>query len=278
MLNLESAATTPDFKWNGPKINSWARFHRIVKQPEARLLAHLDRFPDSVLVAGCQRSGTTALTRTLRCARGMADFRFCKDDELAGALLLSGYVESPVIGRYCFQTTYLNDRFEEYFNTDDFRLIWIIREPSAVIYSMLYNWNRGALRRLFDACGRTHLADVDACRPRLFSFASPTRLEMACASYIAKATQTFRLAERLGDRLLVVDYDELVGSKQRLLPEIFAFAGIEPDEQAMALLHGKSVGKGSKFPARILESIRATCGPLFERLREQRTIGASHAW
>jgi hypothetical protein len=101
---------------------------------------------------------------------------------------------------------------------------------------------------------------------------------MACASYIAKAAQTFRLAERLGDRLLVVDYDELVISKERLLPQIFDFAGIEPDPEAMQLLHARSAGKGSKFPARVTERIRAACGPLFERLLEQRTIGARHAW
>jgi hypothetical protein len=278
LRNFQPASTTPEFVWNGPRIDSWAEFHRIVKRPGQRLLARLDRFPDSVLVAGCQRSGTTALTRALRCARGMADFRFCADDELAGALLLAGHVESPVIGRYCFQTTYLNDRFEEYFDADDFRLVWIIREPSAVIYSMLYNWDRGALRRLFDACGRFHLADVDWRPSRRFSFSSPTRFEMACASYYAKALQTFRLAEKLGDRLLVVDYDELVDSRQGLLPRIFEFAGIEPDPEALKLLHARSIGKGSRFPARIAERIRSTSGPLFERLREQRTIGASHAW
>ena len=278
LLNLELTPTASDVVWKGPRIDTWGRFHRIVKQPGRRLLAALPRFTDCVLVAGCQRSGTTALTRTLRCGKGMADFRFCEDDELAGALLLAGHVESPVIGRYCFQTTYLNDRFAEYFDTDNFRLVWVIREPAAVVHSMLHDWNRGALRRLFDSCGKIYLGDVEDWRPRLFSYASPTSLEMACASYIAKATQTFRLAERLGNRLLIVDYDELVGCKQSLLPEIFSFAGIEPDPAAMGLLHSRSVGHGSQFPIRVANRIHASCGPLFERLRERRTIGASHVW
>jgi hypothetical protein len=278
LLNLELTPPASDFVWNGPRIDTWARFHRIVKQPGRRLLARLDRYSDSVLVGGCQRSGTTALSRTLRYGKGMANFRFCDDDELAGALLLSGHVESAIVGRYCFQTTYLNDQFAEYFDADNFRLVWVIREPAAVVHSMLHDWNRAALRRLFESCGKTYLGDVDDYRPRLFSYASPTSLEMACASYIAKATQTFRLAERLGNRLLIVDYDELIGCKHSLLPEIFAFAGIEPDPAAMELLQNRSVAGGSQFPIRVANRIRASCGPLFDRLRERRTIGVNDFW
>jgi hypothetical protein len=120
------------------------------EQPGQRLLAKLDDYPDAILVAGCQRSGTTALARLLKRADGMIDHAFGHDDELDGALLLAGHATRGTEGRHCFQTTYLNDRFREYFEHRAFRLIWMLREPRSVVYSMLNNWKRGALNRLFD--------------------------------------------------------------------------------------------------------------------------------
>ena len=42
-------------------LNSWAQFDRKVRFSGRKLLGELDRFKDCILVAGCQRSGTTAL-------------------------------------------------------------------------------------------------------------------------------------------------------------------------------------------------------------------------
>ena len=139
--------------WNGAPVKNWAEFHRIVKRPERALLGRLDDYDGSVLVAGCQRSGTTAVARLLSRSHDVADHTFGHDDELDGALLLAGYVDRFTSGKHCFQTTYLNDWFPEYFDHEAFRLIWIVREPRSVVHSMLYNWKRGALNRLFDACG-----------------------------------------------------------------------------------------------------------------------------
>ena len=59
--------------WNGRPIRSWAAFHAIVKQRDRPLLKTLDDYSDPILVAGCQRSGTTALARLLKRADGMID-------------------------------------------------------------------------------------------------------------------------------------------------------------------------------------------------------------
>jgi hypothetical protein len=248
-----------------------------VKRPERQLLARLNNFVDSVLVAGCQRSGTTALTRSMRTGCGMADFRFCRDDELAGALLLAGQVEGRNRGRCCFQTTYLNDRIDEYFAYDDFRLIWMIREPTAVVYSMLHNWKRGALRRLYDACGTDHLARVATRRNPLLALGGPSRLEKACASYIGKARQTSRLLERLGPRMLIVDYDEMVLHRDRLLPLIFDFADITPGTRSLTSIHRRSIGKGKRLSRQIADRITGACGPVYAEMRQLRTIGVEDA-
>jgi Sulfotransferase domain len=238
--------------WHGRPIHSWSQFHQIVKQPRQRLLERLDDYDDTILVAGCQRSGTTAITRLLRRAPGLADHCFGSDDELDGALLLAGYVDPVASGRHCFQTTYLNDRYPEYFEHGDFRLVWILREPRSVVYSMLNNWKRGALNRLYDACGRPWLDAEGLRRPGLRSlmtgsWAGPSRVDKACASYVAKTMQTFALRERLGSRMLIVDYDDLVLHRTAVLLSVCEFAGVPFETTLLGYLHGRSARRDNRL-------------------------------
>ena len=118
-------------------VRNWAQFDRRVRDGDYELLATLSKFPDAVLVAGCQRSGTTVVTRILREALKMRARAITRDDELDAALILSGVVPYESASRCCFQTTYLNDHYREYFDHKNYKLIWIIRRPEAVVRSML---------------------------------------------------------------------------------------------------------------------------------------------
>jgi hypothetical protein len=261
--------------WRGPPIQTWEAFHRDVKKPDQPLLAALDQFPNSVLVAGCQRSGTTALTRLIKRSSGINDLRFGPDDELDGALILSGRVQHLAPGRFCFQTTYLNDRSNEYLEHEDFKLIWILREPESVVYSMLFNWKRAALNRLYDACGSQH-----ANRPSVLFGAEtlfrPARIEQACASYIAKCQQAVALSNALGDRMLVVDYDDLVQRKEELLPRIFEFAALDYDPVLLDDLHGKSLGRGRRLNDRAAVYVDERCGDIHVSVRSLLTEHKDH--
>ena len=260
--------------WNGRPIRSWAAFHTIVKQPGRPLLATLDDYSDPILVAGCQRSGTTALARLLKRADGMTDHAFGHDDELDGALLLAGYAARGTDGRHCFQTTYLNDRVGEYFEHRDFRLIWMLREPRSVVYSMLNNWKRGALNRLFDACGAAVLAQADPAPSLSSKWLGPSRLAKACSSYVAKTAQTLELRERLGPRIAVVDYDELVAHKETLLPRLCEFVGLAYEPRLGAALHARSVGKRDQLAARDAAYVDGFCSAIYDRSLTLRTISA----
>lgn len=260
--------------WNGPKIHTWADFTRVVKQPNRHLLERLGRFSRPILVAGCQRSGTTAVTRLLSKADGMGDLKFGNDDELDAALVLSGQVALPDedAGRYVFQTTYLNDRFREYFAHDDFLLVWVVREPLSVVRSMLYHWRRGALNRLYDACGAPaayRWSGKAASAPR--SLLRPSRLQKACAAYVGKVSQTFELAARLvPKRMMVVDYEELVLHKEALLPEIFEFLELPYRPELAEHLHSRSVDKGRLLPPAKAARVEETCREIYERARAWR--------
>jgi hypothetical protein len=271
-----SAAAYRHVVWRGAPITSWADFHTVVKTPDRPLLGHLDEFRDSLLIAGCQRSGTTAVARLFKRANGIADCDFGQDDELDAALLLSGWVQRFTSGRHCFQTTYLNDRYYEYFEHADFRLIWMVREPRSVVYSMLHNWKRGSLNRLYDACASVHDDTPRAARSVLTSWIGPSRLDKACASYTAKTEQTHELRQRLGDRIMIVDYDDLVLHREVLLPRLFEFAGIELDARLLKHLHGKSVRKGNNLAEWEAARVAELCAPAYQRARDACTIGSAH--
>ena len=228
-------------------MRTWAEFHRVVKRPGSELLWRLDEFDDSILVAGCQRSGTTALTHAIGDTAGAAHYAFGRDSELDGALLLAGCVARFTEGRHCFQTTYLNDRFAEYLFHESFRLIWVLREPRSVVYSMLHNWRRGALNRLYDSCGTTRLDAVHHETSMLDRWMGPSRLDKACASYVGKTEQVFLLRRELKARMLVVDYDELVGRPNDTLRHICDFADTPFDPRLADHLHQRSSGRGDRL-------------------------------
>lgn len=248
------------------QIRSWGQFDRKVRFSGRKLLNRLDYFSNSVLVAGCQRSGTTALSRVITGSDGMTEFQFGTDDELDAALILSGWVDRTLKGRCCFQTTYLNDSYQEYFEHGDYRLVWVLRNPASVIYSMLYNWKNAALNRLFRHCGSALLESNEQLRYRYLGAYSIPRLRRACLSYNAKVSQTFTLRERLGnDRLYIIDYEQLIQDKEAVLPRIYDFIGLSYRKEYASRFHAGSLSKAKTFHRRHGEVLDSVCFPLYQK-------------
>lgn len=207
-------------------ITSWNQLYSHSASTRAPLLAQLERFPDSLLVAGCDRPATTAVARLLKRSGAFADHAFGHDDELDGALLLAGHAPRRVHGRHCFQTAHLNAAPEEYFVRGDFRLVWLLRNPHAALRAQLDGWKRGVRARLLPGERR-----LDSR-----STVGMSRLDKACLAYAATVRQTFTLCARLSDRIAVVDYDELGAHRERLLPQLFSFAEAPFDSRLLSHL------------------------------------------
>lgn len=248
-------------------VRNWPQFDRRIRNDDVELLADLSRFPNAILVAGCQRSGTTVVTRILREALEMPDLDFTKDDELDAALILNGAIEFETSVRCCFQTTYVNDHVLEYFEHDNYKLIWIIRRPEAVVRSMLFHWRRGALNRLFRACGRHALDEKGARRFKRFGTFGFGRAEMACHSYNIKTAQVHDIAARLGpERLFILDYDDLIDRSDILLPDIFSFASVSYDDRFLRRLRKRSKPKREQLDESTRDRIREMCEPEYRRV------------
>lgn len=255
-----------------PSIHTWAQFDRKIRFSGRKLLGELDRFKNCILVAGCQRSGTTALSRLITASEGMVRFQFGKDDELDAAQILSGWVRHSSEGRFCFQTTYLNDSYPEYYEHTDYKLIWVLRNPYSVIYSMLHNWKRGALNRLFRHCGSNLLAEGERRTYELFGTLGVARLRKACLSYNAKTAQTAILSTALGpNRVMIVDYDDLVRNKELFLPKIYDFVELKYSNDLLSRLHAKSLSKADKFSRKEAAAIESVCMPCYLGARKYLT-------
>jgi hypothetical protein len=249
---------------------SWKRFHREVRSHGCNLLKKLSEYPDAVLVTGCQRSGTTMLARMITQSNGMTDYPSRRDDELDAALILSGYESHQPRGRYCFQTTYVNQCYQEYFNPAyNYKMIWVLRNPFSVIYSMKYNWSRFSFDELFEACGHPLLrkSQKDNYQKADIGFLSKTY--RACYAYNGKQLQAIDLISSLGSkRMLIVEYDEMVLNRHRMLPEIYSFLGLPYKREYAEKIHEKSVNKAESLSRKDKEIIDKLCMPVYQEIHK----------
>lgn len=216
------------FKDNTP-VRSWRAFAREVRNKNTKLLLRLYDFPSSILVTGCQRSGTTMMSRIITNSSEMTKYAFGHDDELAAALILSGYVDHTPNGRYCFQTTYLNECYPEYSShrNQGHKIIWLLRNPYSVVYSMLYIWSRRSMNELFDSCGANYMDEVVKHNFQLKGRKNVPAIIRASLSYKAKVSQLFNLIEYFGHQnIMLLDYDELVLNRYEILPLIYSYLGL----------------------------------------------------
>lgn len=251
-------------------IKTWKQFAQKVRKDSPDMLLKLGEFNDCVLVTGCQRSGTTALARVITSSNGMVNYWFGKDDELDAALILSGTVDHKPKGRYCFQTTYLNEQYVDYYKhkNDQFKIIWVIRNPFSVVYSMIHNWGRFAFNELFDSCGYHLLSDIEKRKYQKFGRLSISRLHQACLSYTGKCMQLFEIKISLkNENIIIVDYDHLIEKKDIVLPAIYRFLDLPYNESYGDMLHSKSLDKAKRFSVKEADMVEKHCGPIYSQIK-----------
>jgi hypothetical protein len=251
-------------------ISNWKQFSKYVRKKGCNLLNRLDLFPNSVLVTGCQRSGTTILSRVITQSEGMINFWVGKDDELDAALILSGKVEPPSEGRYCFQTTYLNECFNEYFAHDaNYKMIWVLRNPFSVVYSLVYHWKRWPLNELFHACGSNLLEGRMAIRYERYGAVCIPRLIKACLSYNGKVSQLFEIKKRISNQsIMVIEYDDLATHTASNLERIYKFIDLPFKNEYCRLIHNKSTTKKKRLSDKEHNLVKLLCLPVYTEAKQ----------
>ena len=256
------------------KITKWQQFGRIVRSQGCNLLKELHKFPDAILITGCQRSGTTLMARIIFQSEDMVNYWVGRDDELDAALILSGYVNHEPRGRYCFQTTFLNECYTEYARElKDQKVIFLLRNPMSVVYSLVYNWAGFALKELFNSCGVNQMTDREKQRFDKFGIIAIPKIRRACYSYNGKISQVFELVVQLGkDKIIIIDYDELVTNKEKSLKNIFSFLGLKYKEEYCLKIHSSSVKKADKLGEKKINIIDEISMPIYMEARKLLTF------
>ena len=251
-------------------IKTWQQFSRDVRNKGCRLFDHLGDYPEPVLVTGCQRSGTTLLSQILRHSEGFVNFQTRKDDELDAALILCGREKFYGDGRYCFQTTYVNECYHEYFKyKGKVKVIWMLRNPFSVVYSMLYNWESFALKELFLACGKKYHNINQRNNLNKWFPLSINKLTKACLSYKGKTEQLFELHEHFtSSDLLVIEYDDLILHNQKMLPIIYNFINAPYLEHYSEGIHAKSISKYESLSAKNCAIIEKHCSTVYSKAQK----------
>ena len=250
------------------QVRNWKDFAKKIRPRGCNLLKCLDEFPNAILVAGCQRSGTTILSRIITQSEGMTNYWFGEDDELDAALILGGIVEHHPHGRYCFQTTYLNDCYQEYYQhrNSNHKIIFMLRNPYSVVYSMVYNWKRFALNQLFIRCALPHLNNKTLSIYNMFGTIALPMIIKACYSYVGKVSQAFELREVFNDdEICFVEYDLLIKEKHSILPMIYNFIDLPYDAHYAEKLSSRSISKADRLPMKAKKKIDEICLPIYER-------------
>lgn len=250
-------------------ITTWLQFNELRRSTKFRLLKRLEEFPNSVLVTGCQRSGTTMLTEIITQSQGMFDYQFGEDISLDSALILSGCVIHQRQGRYCFQTTHLDERYNEYFEQQgEFKIIWSIRNPLSVICSMLYNWSEYALNVTFQRCGAPLLTGLQKSLYKIFSIHGISKLRQACLTYIGRISEIFVMQPKLGsEKIMILDYDDLVEHKEQILSKIYSFIDLNYKKEYSDKIKASSLNKASRLSGYEITTIKALCEPIYKEVR-----------
>lgn len=251
-------------------IRKWPQFAKKVRRKKVPLLKELDKFPASILVAGCQRSGTTMLARIITQSDGMVNYWFGRDDELDAALILSGTVAHTPRGRYCFQTTYLNEQYSQYYGHDSgHKLIWVLRNPYSVVYSMKYNWRAWALNELFLACGAQFLDSRQSERYQRFGMITVPKMLRACLAYKGKTIQIVEIIKHLGEeQVCIIDYDELIQQKDQYLEKIYRFIGLDYEKRYADKINARSLRKSDQLTRRERTMVTELALPTYETVKK----------
>lgn len=254
-------------------INAWPVFAQQVRACRQNLLRNVAHYPGAVLVSGCQRSGTTMLSRLLMQAPGFIPYRITHDNELDAALVLSGeYPETLPAGRYCFQTTYLNECWPEYTKLDaSQRLIWVLRRPDSVVWSMVYHWSPFARQELYVSCGKPIEASCQevwqrASRWQRWRYRSTWH---ACMAYIGKTQQLDKISRLLGGRLKVIDYDALVSEPAMHLSALYSWLGVPFDSTAIRQVQSSSLERSHALKTTEKSWVQDVCQPVYQAARDR---------
>lgn len=242
-----------------------------------------------LLVFGCQRSGTSMVTRVLEAdAQCRVFYEFsrlsAKTDEglvwrpLGDVDRMMSRSRAPfVVGKPLVESHRVIEVLDE---LGDASGVWMYRHFQDVVGSNLVRW--GSLNGHADL---SSFLDVNANDWRSASATSATRSvvskllpgasdnDAAALFWWARNQLFFDQALEHESRVRLVRYEDLVASPAAEVEQLYSHTGVSyPGDEIVSLVGSKSVGKGSEV--QFSADISALCNEMLERLDSVRSSGS----
>jgi hypothetical protein len=214
---------------------------------------------DNLLVFGCQRSGTTWLSRHIGQSFQEA---FTLTEEQSFHFLLEDFVFPAIRARHVvFQTTFISTEVESYENCPhNTKFLLMIRNPFAVCWSFIHNFEL--------------LSNVYQYRKASMKAADliphfEGELGMALQIYRQSMRTALEIMLRCADRIQVLVYDDAVLNLEKAIGNLARFLQLD-DSRATAILRAgrEPLSKWRQFGEEQIEVIRSYAEPLFNQVLE----------
>jgi hypothetical protein len=130
---------------------------------------------------------------------------------------------------------------------------------------MRYNWTRRwelrnfPLNELFEGCGLDGMTEKERVRYKIFGTWGLSRIRKACLAYNGKIMQALPLKELIGEDMAIVDYDDLVQEKHKILSSIYDFLCIPFRFSYGGKIHSSSVSKADRLSEKEKRMIGQIC-------------------
>ncbi|MBS1789641.1 MAG: sulfotransferase domain-containing protein [Acidobacteria bacterium] len=235
-----------------PGIKPGAHFQRLA----ALKYKHL-------LVFGCQRSGTTWLSRYVG-----ENFQevFALTEEQSFHFLLDDYILPAIRTEYLvFQTTFINTEVESYENCPhNTKFLLIVRNPLAVCWSFLNN---------FQLLPTVYQYRKDSMQRADFVPHLKGELGMALEIYRQSMRTAMEIMSRCADRMQVLVYEDAVLDPEKVTENLSAFLQLESARsKAISGAKHDSLAKWRQFSEEQIEAIRYYADPLFNQVLESANL------
>ena len=168
----------------------------------------------SILVLGCQRSGTTWINLLLG---KMINRLLALDENQSFDFLFDGLRLDSHLGHhtYTLQTTFLVSERASYLSIPvDTLCIFVLRNPFSVCWSLLYHFSA------FDTVWHARQRRFDPALVEHFGM-NPSKLEKAMCLYLDSLHTARFLLEHSPGKTIIVDYDQLVLHCAESVEQIF---------------------------------------------------------
>lgn len=237
--------------------------------PSIKAGSHFEVLPPApytnLLVFGCQRSGTTWISK---CIGEYFPSAFSFTEEQTFHFLLNGYILPKIQAQYLvFQTTFINTEVESYYNAPiNTKILLLLRNPYSVCHSLIYNFQ---LLEIVYGYRKNTMIEADFVDNTI-----TTELKMSLEIYRHSIRNALEIISSFNSsRIQVIIYDDAILDLKTTLTKIANFMDTElPQENFIPRSNTDYTTKWRNLSQEYIDLIQHHAVPLWNQVLDLAAI------